>query len=168
VVLTWTGPAGATFTVQRGTDSAFSTPTTLACTTSPCTDSPLAAGTYYYQVGNVTGFGTIWSASIEVGPPAAPSNLTATLSGTTGVRLVWRDNAPSLPTPPNLVGESGFTIVRTNPDTTTTNINAPAQRGTGNMAYTDTPPGPGTYSYQVHAYNIFGSSTPSNQVTITR
>ncbi len=170
VVLTWTGPVGATFTVQQSAGAGFTAPATLACTTSPCSITPLVAGTYYFRVGNVTGFGTTWSTSVVVGPPAAPTNLVAALSGTTGVRLTWRDNSPSSPTPPNFVAESGFTIVRVGPSpaTTVTNIAVGANGGTGNMSSTNSPVPAGTYTYQVRANNIFGSSALSNLVTITR
>ena len=168
LVLTWSGPPTATFSVQRSANSAFTPATTLACTVSPCTDTPLAAGTYFYRVGNTLAVPTNWSASVVVGPPAAPSALSAALNGTTGVRLTWTDNAPSVPTPPNFVAENGFTVLRTNPDATVSAFAVLAHSGTGTTTFDNTPPAPGTYSYRVRANNVFGSSALSNAASITR
>ncbi len=171
VGLVWTGPAGATFTVQRDTTTAFSAPVALCTTTGvTCTNSAVSAGSYYYRVGTVNPSPAppSWSAPVFVGPPAAPTSLTAILSGTTGVRLTWTDNSPSLPNPPNFNAETGFTVQRTNPDTSITSIAALSHAGTGATVYTNTPVSAGQYQYQVRATNAFGSSGWSNSVTITR
>ena len=171
VGLVFTGPTGATFTTQRDTTAAFSAPVTICTNTNlTCTNTGVSAGSYYYRVGavNPSPNPPSWSAPVFVGPPAAPTGLTAILSGTTGVRLTWTDNAPSLPVPPNFNAETSFTVVRTNPSLTTTNFTAPAHSGTGATIFTNSPVTTGINLFQVQAINAFGASALSNQVTITR
>ena len=63
-------------------------------------------------------------------PPAAPTNLAATLQAGPQVRLTWRDNATN---------ESGFVIERSTDGVNFTQIaTAPARSNTGNVTFTDT------------------------------
>jgi FtsP/CotA-like multicopper oxidase with cupredoxin domain len=103
------------------------------------------------------------SNTIQVGAaanptPAAPTGLTATLSGTKAA-LTWTDNATN---------ESGFVVERSRDGTNfTTTMNAPANTGTGTVNYTDqTNLAPGTYYYRVKAVNGSLSSGYSNTVTL--
>jgi hypothetical protein len=88
-------------------------------------------------------------------PPPAPSNLTAALSGTTGVLLKWTDNAAG--------NEDGFRVERKGGSTW--NLVATVPRGV--TTCTDTP-GKGNFSYRVSAYKGTLVSAPSNVVTIKR
>ena len=63
-------------------------------------------------------------------PPAAPTNLTATLQAGPQVSLTWTDNATN---------ETGFVVERsTNGGAFTQIATAPARNNTGNVTYVDT------------------------------
>jgi FtsP/CotA-like multicopper oxidase with cupredoxin domain len=192
VVLTWTAPAntaGATsLTLQRATDPAFTvglTTVSLPVTAITHTDTAIAANTaYYYRlmasnlVGGVAPGAPSLSAdsaptaTVQVGAPAAPSNLAFTQAAkNAAVVLTWKDNAPALATPPNDVAEKNFTVQRA------TNANGPwtnrsttvaAKAGTGGtQTYSDTGVLPlRTYYYRVMATNFFGTSAPTLVLTV--
>lgn len=96
---------------------------------------------------------------VNPGIPSAPSDLAATLSGTT-VHLVWRDNA---------TGENGFKVYRRQMSggvwgtwLMRKRIDAP-----DSTSFSE-PAAAGTYAYYVQAFNAMGESTPSNTVIVTR
>jgi len=188
VDLSWTDNSikEAQFTVQRATNSAFTSGLTqfivggTMLTTNLVTfqdSSPAKNTQYWYRVvangppvGDqfTAGFPTIKdvnsfsnTVSILTGtaplPPAAPSNLTATPQAGPQVSLTWRDNATN---------ETGFVIERCTvvpPATTCSNfaqIATPGPRNnTGNVTYLDATVAFGnSYVYQVNAFNAGGSS----------
>jgi hypothetical protein len=189
VVLTWTNNSltASGNTLQRAVDPGFTTSLSnfsLGATVTTYTDSTVLKNTvYYYRVlaanavgSTVPGYPTATSFStpsgtVAAGPPAAPSLLTAT-QPTTTIVLNWTDNAPSSPSPPSFVAETGFTVQRSTGSATGpwTNIaNLPAHAGTGPMNYSDTTAVTGkTYWYRVLANNIFGSSASNVPAKITK
>ncbi len=86
--------------------------------------------------------------------PAAPSGLTATISGS-NVILQWKDNAT------NETGESIFYSAGNNGWTKVTDVAA------GTTSATLTGFAAGTYSFYVSAFNSAGSSSPSNTASVT-
>lgn len=124
--------------------------------------------TYQYQV---TAFNSVGesapsnSVSITISAiPAAPTDLAATVSGTT-VTLAWTDNSNN---------EDGFHIYRkyTSPDGTYTDPNwvlvTPSGLAVNTTSYADTGLAAGaTYHYYIAAFNSAGESAPSNTVDIT-
>jgi hypothetical protein len=196
VILTWNDSSlNAThFTVQRATDTGFTANlTTFTVTKVPGTaplytdNSVVRDTTYYYRVlavdtvGNVTpGYPSLTTSSapsnvVTVGPPAAPSGLTASQPGSAGspVNLEWTDNAPNAPNPPNLNDETHFTVQRATaaggPWTTlSTMVSASPGTPPTLMTYSDTRTASHrTYWYRVLATSTFGSSAPSPSATIT-
>jgi fibronectin type 3 domain-containing protein len=91
ITLTWSatdtgGPGGLTYSIKRGT-------TVLSCTTSPCTDSGLSAGTSYTysatatdSVGDVSLPSTATRATYTL--PVITS-FTATIASPTSITLTW-------------------------------------------------------------------------------
>ena len=89
--------------------------------------------------------------------PAAPSNLAATVVSSTRVDLVWQDNSDN---------EDGFRIRRK--DGASGAYTQIAVTGPDVTVYSDTSLSAGTvYYYQVRAYNGDGSSSYSNEVSVT-
>lgn len=86
--------------------------------------------------------------------PAAPTNLSAILSGSQ-VDLTWTDNAQN---------ETGYIIERSTDGTNFTEI---ATLGADSVSYSDTNITPGTYTYRVKAVNGQLSSDYSNTATVT-
>ena len=177
-VLTWVNNAlnATSLTVQRATDSSFTLPVTLATlgVVTTYTD-PIGntSQTYYYRVfasdtvgSTVAGypqmtadsaFSNTAGVNLPV-PPAAPTNLAATLIAGPQVRLNWTDNANN---------ESAFVVERCQ-NAGCSNF---AQLG-GNLAantttYTDAAVVQNTtYRYRVQAVNAAGSSAYAGPVTI--
>ena len=89
-------------------------------------------------------------------PPAAPSNLVATVVGSSLVDLTWQDNSDN---------ENGFKIYRAlGTDLTLYQIGTTCPNIT---YYSDSEVNPNSvYSYRVSAYNSFGSAF-SNRVSVT-
>ena len=95
-------------------------------------------------------------------PPAAPTNLVATLQAGPQVRLTWRDNA---------INESGFVIERSTDGVNFTQIaTAPARSNTGNVTFTDTTIKAAqttqAYTYRVAAANVAGLSAYATSNTV--
>jgi hypothetical protein len=89
-------------------------------------------------------------------PPAAPSDLTATVASSSQINLAWRDNS---------LNEDGFTIERRDGDLSYSPI-ASVPRGT--TTYQDLNRRPGVlYRYRVKAYNGIGVSGYSNEASAT-
>jgi PKD repeat protein len=86
--------------------------------------------------------------------PAAPSGLTATISGS-NVVLQWKDNAT------NETGESIFYSAGNNSWTKVTDVSA------GTTTATLTGFGTGKYSFYVASFNSTGTSSPSNTASVT-
>jgi hypothetical protein len=105
------------------------------------------------SVSNVLSLGT---------PPAAPTNLVATLQAGPQVMLTWRDNATN---------ESGFVIERSTDGVNFTQIaTAPARSSTGNVTFTDTTIKASqttqNYTYRVAAANVAGLSAYATSNTV--
>ncbi|TEB06985.1 Spore coat protein A [Pelotomaculum schinkii] len=181
VVLTWMGSSTneTSCTVQRAASSAgpWTTLATLPSGSNSYTDPiDITSNAYYYRVfasntvGDTAtpGFPTMtvdsdFSNVVQVGqnqdqPPAAPTNLTATLLTGPRVRLTWWDNAFT---------ETGYVVERSdNGEPYFTLVTVPIYN-TGNANYTDTTVMPGNdYTYRVAAVNAAGLSTYSNTANV--
>ena len=159
------------FRIQRATVGANGKPgaysqigSALANQTSYA-DATAAPGTMYsYIVVAYNAAGDAASNPVTVAPaatpPAAPTNLTATLQNGPQVVLTWSDNATN---------ETGFAIERA--------VGAGAfsllatvgpRNNTGNVTYTDATVTAGnTYTYRVKAVNGGGSSAYSNTASVS-
>lgn len=137
----------------------------------------LTSGTTVYLVGAAAGKqnfivvgqnGTILKASTAssivfkptlplqvVGQPSAPSNLTASVSGTIPVvELNWKDNSNN---------ENGFTVMRK----TGGSYETLASTAANTTSYDDSSVTPGTtYTYKIAAKGTLGSSDPSNEAQV--
>jgi hypothetical protein len=91
-------------------------------------------------------------------PPAAPTNLSATATGSSTIGLAWTDNADN---------ESGFRVERCT-GAGCTNFAQVGQTGTNATSFGDTGLAPGTtYTYRVYAFNSGGNSGFSNEASAT-
>jgi hypothetical protein len=159
VSLSWTASAGATsYTVLRATTSGgpYSSVATGVTATS-YTDTTVTNGTTYYYVvqavntSGASGNSTQASAT-PTGPPAAPTNLTAT-AGNSQVSLSWTASA----------GATSYTVLRA---TTSGGPYSSVATGVTATSYTDTTVTNGTtYYYVVQAVNTSGASSNSNQAS---
>jgi hypothetical protein len=129
------------FGLERSTNgTTFTQIATPAAGSTTYSDSSLAAGTtYFYRVraSNSVGnspYSNTSSASTTSGAPAAPSNLTATVSGTQ-INLAWNDNSSN---------ETGFHIERCSGNNNCNNFAALADTGANVQVYADNV-GPGRY-----------------------
>jgi FtsP/CotA-like multicopper oxidase with cupredoxin domain len=105
----------------------------------------------YSIYSDVATFGTA-----ALTPPAAPTNLTATLQVGPQAMLTWIDNSND---------ETGFVIERSVDGSIFSIL---AQVGTGITSYTDSTISAGsTFTYRVKAVNSAGSSTYSNTATVS-
>jgi len=103
-----------------------------------------------------SGFSNVESTgTVQIQPPAAPTNLIATLRQGPQVLLSWQDNANN---------ESGFVIERSdNGGAYILVVTVGERNGTGIVSYTDTTIIPGNnYVYRVAAVNATGLSSYSN------
>jgi FtsP/CotA-like multicopper oxidase with cupredoxin domain len=171
------------FTVQRATALTGPWVNLIVCAT---TNGPGFGGsesytdpigntiqTYYYRVyasdtvgSTVPGYPQVTADSLPSNtagvnlptPPAAPTNLTATLLAGPQVRLNWTDNANN---------ESGFVVERS-PAAANTFVQVGGIVAANIVTFTDTTVLPGfSYDYRVKAINAVGSSAYSNVVTIS-
>ncbi|MEN4042840.1 MAG: multicopper oxidase domain-containing protein [Anaerolineaceae bacterium] len=174
------------FVLQRSNDASFISGLTvfrLAPNTTTYVDNTIKKNTtYYYRVFAENLIGDTWdytdpelnegasfptkaivsafSNTVMLGtvppPPAAPTNLTATVQAGPQVRLAWQDNANN---------ETGFVIERS---TDGINFSTLATLGTNITSYTDTAVTPGSsYVYRVKAVNAGGDSAYSNTASVT-
>jgi FtsP/CotA-like multicopper oxidase with cupredoxin domain len=178
------------FVIERASDPAFTLDLVafeVGENVTSYADATAAAGqTYYYRVfaKNVVGDGTQYplagpdaigfptrtavselsnavSASIPAGtPPAAPTNLSATLQAGPQVSLSWTDNANN---------ETGFVIQRSVNGGEFSDLATRGPRGgTGGVTFVDVNVLAGnTYAYQVAAVNGDGPSAWSNTATVS-
>ncbi|HKA08238.1 MAG TPA: PA14 domain-containing protein, partial [Gemmataceae bacterium] len=165
VTLSWDAVTGATsYNVYRGTASGAETMLQSGVTATSFVDTAVTNGTtYFYQVAGVNGAGTgarsdEVSATPQVHPPAAPTNLTASAVQPTQIDLTWVDNSDN---------ETGFVVecatdsaFSTRLMTATVAANTTAYSATGLADNT-------TYWFRVRATNAGGSSANSNVASAT-
>jgi titin len=150
------------YRVERSTDNVtFGVIATLGVGAVSYADSSGApATTYYYRVQafnavGPSGYSNTANATTPQVAPAAPSGLTATLSGTT-VNLLWVDGSTN---------EDGFKVERSTDNVT---FGVITTLGAGATSYADTSGVPAqTYYYRVQAFNTAGPSAYSNTESAT-
>ena len=134
---------------------------TVGATPTSYSDSPLAPGTYQYQVkardaaGHVSDPSNTATVTVpDVTKPSPPGSLTATASSTTQIDLGWQAASDN-------VGVTGYRVFNG-----TTQV---ASLGSSARAYSDSGLAPNTsYSYTVIADDAAGNaSDPSNTATTT-
>ena len=151
--------------VNGGVPGTFASIGTVAANVTTYSDMTTAANTEYaYRVfatktlvdSAPSNVATVTTPDV---PPAAPSNLAASLLGQTEVGLTWTDNANN---------ETGFTVERaTVAGGVTGTFAAIGNAGTNVTSYSDTTVvADTTYAYRVFAFNGIGNSQASNEVTI--
>jgi hypothetical protein len=171
--LTWTNGSilGTGFTIQRATNSTFSSGLTTINITPGTLTSYVNTGTfatsttYYYRIRATNGTNVSpWSAtaSVRVAYPSSPSNLAAAnASNPLRINLTWTDNSTV---------EAGFTLQKATNSTFTgaTNIDvAPSPASGATVTYVDNAVVANTrYYYRVRSYNGVGSLAWSNTVNI--
>ncbi|GAA1026393.1 hypothetical protein GCM10009557_03930 [Virgisporangium ochraceum] len=168
---TWGDPAAEVgYRIERadvaagGTAGTYAQIGTALANATTFTDTGAGPTTQYsYRVTAYNAAGASASQPVLAGPagvaaPAAPTALT--FSFTTGVRLVWRDNATT---------ETGFVVERaTNGGGFQPLATVPARNATGNVVYIDTAvQASATYLYRVKAVNGGGSSAYNGPVQVT-
>jgi FtsP/CotA-like multicopper oxidase with cupredoxin domain len=175
VRLDWTDNAGdeTGFVVERSADGGafvqIATPGPLAGTggVSYVDGAVAAGGTYSYRVYAVNGSGPSGTSNTVVvnvpAAPLAPTNLTATVLGSTTlgprVRLNFRDNA---------LNETGFMVERSvNGGAFSLLVTLGPRVDRGGVTYMDGVQAATTYSYRVYALNGPSPSGASNTVTVT-
>ena len=160
----------SSFTVERSTDSAFTSPTTInvANDKTSYSDTGLTASTtYWYRVRSRNAVGnSAWSnvASVTTkatappaAPPAAPSNTGATPVTSSRIDVSWTDNSTN---------EANFVVDRSTSSTFATVTSTTVPAGTTSLA--DTGLAANTaYWYRVRAVNAAGSSANSTPATAT-
>ncbi len=126
-------------------------------------DSSLTASTaYFYRVrahnaGGHSAYSNEANGTTLPNPPAAPSSLTATTSGSSQINLAWTDNSNN---------ESGFKIERKTGAAGT--YAAIDTVGANITSYSSTSLDPSTaYFYRVRAFNTAGNSAYSNEANAT-
>jgi fibronectin type 3 domain-containing protein len=130
----------------------------VADTTTSYTDQGLAPDTYSYTVravdaaGNLSDESNVADASVpDLIKPTAPQNLTASSGDPLRVDLAWEASTDN-------VAVSGYEVYR----------DGALVGSTATPSYSDQPLIPGTYSYEVRAFDAAGNlSDPSNTVTVT-
>ena len=160
VALSWSASSGATsYNVKRSTSSGGPYTTVANGGGMSLIDTGLANGTTYFYVVSALNPGGESANSAEVSatplpPPAAPTNLTVTLSGGS-VLLNWTGAA----------GANGYNVRRATAPGGPFVTLAP---GIGGTTYTDSTASAGTtYYYSVSAVNSAGESAPSAIGSVT-
>jgi Fn3 associated/Chitobiase/beta-hexosaminidase C-terminal domain len=162
--LNWTDNASneSSYVVERSSDSSFANVTSFklpAGTTSYADTNVATSTTYWYRVkainvGGSSDYSGVVSVTTRPAPPAAPTNLTATILSPSATKLDWTDNSTT---------ETNFVIERS-PDAlfaSPTLITLPADT----TSYTDAGLPDGPYYYRVRAINPGTTgSGPSNVV----
>jgi hypothetical protein len=150
------------FKVERSTDGVtFALMAVLGPNTTAWSNTSLVAGTSYsYRVrafeGSNDSAPSNTAAATTLGPPAVPSNLTATPLSSTRIDLAWTDNATN---------EGGFKVERSTGGGSFSQIailapNTTAWSNTSLLAGT-------TYSYRLRAYDTPNDSAYSNTASAT-
>jgi fibronectin type 3 domain-containing protein len=164
VDLTWPDVAGEdSYTVERKNGAAWTVMAVVGANTTSYSSGGLSGGTQYtYRVkagndGGESAYSPEASATTPPGPPAAPSNLTASAVSQTRIDLTWSDNSPS---------ETGFEIERKPQGGAWALIHTTAANAT---SYSDTTglSAASQYSYRVRATNAQGDSPESNEAGAT-
>jgi hypothetical protein len=165
--LVWTDNSSneAGFSIERSATSSGGWTVIATTTSNSYTDTGLNANQYYYyqvrayNAGGYSNYSNISSAYTTYNPPqipADPTNLQVYYGGTsTVVTLIWADNSNN---------ETGFSIER---GTDGINFSEIHTVGQNIYWYYDPKPDPGTYYYQVRAYNGDGYSNYTNTATTT-
>jgi predicted RNA-binding protein with TRAM domain len=166
VALTWTAPPGVVFgyRLEAGTAPGLSNvASSLVGTATTFTATAVPAGTYYVRVRAVGDDGegpasneatvTVASGGTCTSAPNPPAALTSAVTGML-VTLAWASGGGCAAT--NYVVQAGTAPGLSNLAT----VNAGVALGLSATAPT------GTYYVRVVAQNAFGSSPPSNQVTV--
>lgn len=162
--LAWNNVTGETgFRIERSADGTnWSTLATVGADVTGFQNTGLAAGTtYHYRVFATNAGGAsaasnaasaATQAAVVVSPiPAAPTNLVATKTGTTSVRLNWTDNATNeqgTTVEYSVNGSTWYRLGNVGANVTSVNISGLSS------GY--------TYYWRVRAYNFNGSSAYSN------
>ncbi|MBZ5676611.1 MAG: fibronectin type III domain-containing protein [Acidobacteriia bacterium] len=141
--------AGCTTFAQIGTSA-----------TTSYSDPGLAIGSYSYRVratdapGNLSGYSNVASGTItDTTPPTAPTNLTATVSGTQ-INLSWTASTDN-------VGVTGYRVERCLGAGCTTVVQIATPTTT---SYSDPSLGAGNYNYRVRATDAAGNLSPYSNV----
>ncbi|MEX0784233.1 MAG: fibronectin type III domain-containing protein [Dehalococcoidia bacterium] len=163
--LDWTDNATTEtgYRVERSLDGSVWSPASfLAANVTTWTNTNLTPGTaYYYRVraveGTIYGDWSSVASGTTLPPPAAPSDLMATVLSTASIRLNWVDNSSN---------EQGFKVERSNNGGTSwVHI---ATLGVNVTTWTNVSLLPGTtYQYRVRAYEGSGHGAYSNVATAT-
>ena len=129
-------------------------------TTTTYSDTGLSVGGYSYRVratdaaGNLSTYSNVASATItDTTPPTAPTNLTATVSGTQ-INLSWTASTDN-------VGVTGYKVERCQGSGCTTFAQIATPTAT---TYSDTGLAAGTYSYRVRATDAAGNLSAYSNV----
>jgi titin len=165
VLLNWTDNSTfeSGYSVERSTDGVnygAIASTSAFATSGSYYDKTVAASTLYlyrvraFDAGGYSAYSNIAYASTTGSVPNAPSNLTASASGTT-VTLNWFDNSSN---------ETAFELLRSTDGSTFLHL---ASTTASTTAYNDTGVAPGTYWYRVRAANSSGYSSTTNTATAT-
>jgi FtsP/CotA-like multicopper oxidase with cupredoxin domain len=168
ISLTWTygSTAQTGFTLQWSVNGgAWGTRATLAANATSWVETVSPGTTYAYRIRafNATSTSAWTTSSTIVVPskPAAPTNLTSTITrtaaGPDSVVLRWTDNATN---------ETGFTITRATDTAFTANV-VTYSVGANVVTLTNSTTHGSTYYFRVVAVNLSGSSAPSNALGVT-
>jgi len=167
VSLSWTDASDNEdgFKVERKeSGGTYSEIKTLSAGTTSYSDTGLSPNTtYYYRIRAFNSYGTSSysneasaTTKAELSVPAKPTNLFASASSPTEIRLSWTDASDN---------EDGFKVERKTSGSSFTEIKILTANST---TYTDTGLTPDTtYYYRVRAYNAAGYSDYSNEASAT-